>query len=127
MTFRPIAKVVLLAGLSVSAIYPAHAQSAVDGAIGGAVEDATGAIIPKAAVVILNNDTNAEQTLTADDSGFFSAVHLAPGTYTVIIRAEGFEGYKSTKVKVTVGSLTNVAPRLAPDSATETVEVSRTR
>lgn len=124
MTFRPIAKVALLAGLSVSALYPAHAQSAVDGAIGGAVEDATGAIIRKAAVVILNNDTNAEQTLTADDSGFFRAVHLAPGTYTVIIRAEGFEGYKSTKVKVTVGSLTNVAPRLAPGSATETVEVS---
>ena len=113
----------LLSALAAGSM-PALAQSAVDGAIGGTVEDKTGAIVPKANVTIRNNGTNAEQTVAADDSGFFRVIHLQPGLYTVTIVASGFQSYSSSAVDVTVGSLTNLEPRLGPVGSTETVDVT---
>src|SRR5947209_20600545 len=45
------------------------AQSTTDGAIGGTVFDTNGAIVPNAQVVVHNDGTNAEQTVTTDASG----------------------------------------------------------
>ena len=45
-----------------------YGQSAVDGAIGGTVQDPSGLAVPNAKVVIRNNATNAEQTVLSDDS-----------------------------------------------------------
>src|ERR1700744_783212 len=101
-----------------------QAQTAVDGAIGGTVEDKTGAGISGANIVIPNNGTNAEQNITSDAAGFFRANHLQPGTYTVTISAPNFEAFRSEKVDVTVGSLTNVQPSLAPGSSSEVIEVT---
>ena len=111
---------VLAAGLPVSG----WAQSAVDGAIGGTVQDASGASVAGANVVIRNNSTNATQTLTTDNSGFFRAIRLQPGPYTVQVTATGFGGFAAKDVEVTVGSLTTVEPHLAPAGSAETVEVS---
>lgn len=100
-------------------------QSSTDGAIGGTVEDATGAAIPNATVVIHSNTTNSEQTVTSDNSGFFRVVHLEPTTYTVTVSASGFGSYKSNEVIVQVGLLTDVTPKLTSGSAaSETVEVT---
>ncbi|HTD95713.1 MAG TPA: TonB-dependent receptor [Edaphobacter sp.] len=114
----------LLFGVMTLAAGPLLAQSAVDGAIGGTVQDAVGLAIPKATVVIHSNTTNAEQTVVADDSGYFRVIHLQPSTYTVTISAQGFGGYKSTEVTVQVGLLTDVSPNLVVGGTTETVEVS---
>jgi hypothetical protein len=100
------------------------AQSAVDGAIGGTVEDKTGAVVPNAAVTIHSNGTNAEQKVTADGSGFFRVIHLQPGTYTVTVQASGFEAFKTSSVEVTVGSLTTVQPKLSAGAEATTVEVT---
>jgi outer membrane receptor protein involved in Fe transport len=100
------------------------AQSAVDGAIGGTVEDSAGAIIPKATVVIRSNGTNAEQTTISDDSGFFRAIHLQPGEYTVTVSVAGFETFRAPKVVVTVGSLTDPQVKLTVGAETTTVDVT---
>jgi len=101
-----------------------YAQSAVDGAIGGTVQDQSGATIANATVVIHSNATNAEQTVTTDDSGFYRAIHLQPGTYTVTVTASGFESFRSADVTVQVGSLTDPQARLTIGAASSTVEVS---
>jgi hypothetical protein len=101
-----------------------YGQSAVDGAIGGTVQDSSGLAIPKATVTIRNNATNAEQTVVSDDSGFFRAIHLQPSTYTVTVTAAGFESFKSPEVIVQVGLLTDLSPKLPVGSATQTVEVT---
>ncbi|MGH9597843.1 MAG: carboxypeptidase regulatory-like domain-containing protein, partial [Edaphobacter sp.] len=119
MTKAMLFAVVLSMGTGV-----ALAQSAVDGAIGGTVQDPSGLPIPKAKVVIRNNSTNAEQVVVTDDSGFFRAIHLQPTTYTVTIGATGFESYRSPEVIVQVGLLTDVSPKLPIGSATQTVEVT---
>jgi hypothetical protein len=119
-----LTRLTLCAALSVVATGYGRSQSAVDGAIGGTVEDSSSAVIPNAAVTIHFNATNAEQHLTADSSGYFRVIHLTPGTYTVTIAAPGFENFKQENVVVTVGSLTNVQPKLTTGSTTETVDVT---
>jgi hypothetical protein len=99
------------------------AQSTTDGAIGGTVYDSTGAVVAGAQVVIHNNGTNAEQTVKADESGYFRVGSLQPGTYTVSIKHPNFAHYKAERVIVQVGSLTEITPRLAVGGASETIEV----
>jgi hypothetical protein len=108
-------------GMAASA---AMAQSTTQGAISGTVFDATGAAIGKATVTIHNDATNAEQTVTADDSGNFIAPLVEPGTYTVTISASGFGTVTDDNVIVQVGQPTTLEPRLAAGSAAETVTVS---
>lgn len=119
-----LAQLGLYAAVCLGAGTFAHAQSAVDGAIGGTVEDSSSAVIPNAEVTIHFNATNAEQHLAADTSGFFRVIHLTPGVYTVTIGAPGFQTFKQDNVTVTVGSLTDVTPRLTNGATTETVEVT---
>jgi hypothetical protein len=101
-----------------------YAQSTTDGAIGGTVYDTNGAVVANAKIVVRNNGTNAETTITTDGSGFFRANKLQPGTYTVAISQQGFAPYKAEQVIVQVGSVTDLSPRLAIGSSTETVEVT---
>ncbi len=109
----------LCAGLAIQS----HGQSAVDGAIGGTVQDATGSVIPGATISIRSNATNAEQTVISDDQGFFRAIHLQPSTYTVTVTASGFQTFTSPEVIVQVGLLTDLSPKMPVGAATQTVEV----
>jgi hypothetical protein len=119
--FMPFAVLAMLfAGTSVSGV----AQTAVDGAVGGTVTDASGAVIPGAKVVVHSNNTNAEQSATADASGFFRVIHLQPAVYTVTITAPGFKQYSAPNVTVDVGLLTDISPKLPVESANAVVEVS---
>ena len=122
MTFKPAQTLAVL--LSLTAPSFLYAQTAVDGAIGGTIEDRSGAVIPGATVVIHSNATNAEQTLTADTSGFFRAIHLQPGLYTVTISAPGFETFRAPALPVEVGSLSDPHASLTAGSASTTVDVT---
>src|SRR5215472_12505560 len=100
------------------------AQSTTDGAIGGTVFDVSGAVVPGAQVVIHNNGTNAEETTTADPSGYYRVIHLQPGSYTVTVTKQGFGPDKHSNVIVQVGALTENSPKLAVAGTAETVDVT---
>ncbi|MFZ1012119.1 MAG: carboxypeptidase-like regulatory domain-containing protein, partial [Terracidiphilus sp.] len=100
------------------------AQTAVDGAVGGNVLDTTGASVPNATVTVRNTGTNAVQVVSTDNSGYFRALHLQPGTYNVTITAVGFDTYRSLNVTVQVGVLTDVEARLTVGGTTQSVEVT---
>ena len=121
---KAVVRFLLIATLCAGAGSFGYGQSAVDGAIGGTVQDSSGLAIPKATVTIRNNATNAEQTVVTDDSGFFRAIHLQPSTYTVTVTAAGFEGFRSPEVIVQVGQLTDLSPKLPVGSTAQTVEVT---
>ena len=76
----------------------AGAQTSTQGAIGGTVFDTTGAIVSSASITIHNDGTNAELHLTSDDSGYFKAPLLEPGTYTVTVSAPSFGEVRVSKV-----------------------------
>src|SRR5260370_16945537 len=121
---KAVVRLLLVAMLCAGAGYLGYGQSAVDGAIGGTVQDSSGLAIPKATVIIRNNATNAEQTVVTDESGFFRAIHLQPSTYTVTVTAAGFQGFRSPEGIVPVGQLTDLSPKLPVGSATQTVRAS---
>ncbi len=121
---KNVVRFLLIAMLCAGAGSFGYGQSAVDGAIGGTVQDSSGLAIPKATVTIHNNATNAEQVVVTDDSGFFRAIHLQPSTYTVTVTATGFESFKSPEVIVQVGQLTDLSPKLPVGSTAQTVEVT---
>ena len=100
------------------------AQTAVDGAIGGTVTDASGAVVANAAVTVHSNATNAESTLRTDGSGFFRAVHLEPGAYNVSISAPGFENYRSVNTVVQVGQFTTIDAHLQLGASSDVVTVT---
>src|SRR5579859_1968455 len=100
------------------------AQSTTEGAIGGTVYDAAGAVVPNATIVVHNNGTNAEQQATTDTSGYYRVRQLQPATYTVTVNSSGFAPYKAENVIVQVGSLTDISPRLGVAGSAETVSVS---
>jgi hypothetical protein len=58
-----------------------RAQSTTDGAIAGTVTDASGAAVPNASVTVTNKGTNLSQGVATDESGYFRAAKLQPGSY----------------------------------------------
>jgi hypothetical protein len=122
--FKMGLRMALVAVVCAGSITSMRGQSAVDGAIGGTVEDKTGSVISGAKVVIRSNGTNAEQTVVSDGSGFFRAIHLQPGVYTVTVSAPGFDTYRATAITVSVGSLSDPEARLAIGAETTTIEVT---
>ena len=114
----------LFLALACLMVQPMVAQSTTQGAIGGTVFDVTDAVVPKAAVTIRNDGTNAEIHVTADDSGYFNAPLLEPGSYTVTIASPGFSEYRASTVIVQVGQLTDLKPHLTTGASTSVVEVT---
>ncbi len=111
-------------GLSLSWVSTARAQSTTDGAISGTVYDQTGAVVPSATVVVHDNGTNLEQTVTSDAAGFYKSVKLTPAVYTVTFTAKGFEEFIAKEVVVTVGSVTNVSPHMTVGATTQSVTIT---
>jgi outer membrane receptor protein involved in Fe transport len=120
-----ILSVVFLGALScLGIVSTGYAQSTTQGAIGGTVYDATGAVVPGATVTVRNNGTNAERSVTTDTSGNYRITNLQPANYTVTVTAQGFQTYKATDAIVQVGGLTNVSPHLTVGAVATTVEVT---
>ena len=58
------------------------------GTISGTVNDAQG-VVPGATVRITNTDTNTTQELVTNNTGYFEAPLLQPGTYRTVILPSG--------------------------------------
>jgi hypothetical protein len=116
-------KAALFAAVGVLSAGTALAQTMTQGGIAGTVEDATGAAIPGAAILIHNNGNGNDTNLKSGASGEYTAPLLPPGTYIVTFAAAGFSTEKAT-VTVLVNQLTDVNPHLKTGEASQTVEVS---
>ena len=73
------------------------------GTISGTVKDSSGAVLPGAKVVILNEDTGISRTAQADAGGRYSAPSLSLGSYRVTASQEGFQSETRTGFVLTVG------------------------
>ncbi len=99
-------------------------QSAVDGAMRGAVADATGRAVVGGAVEITNESTGTRVRARTGAEGEFLAAQLAPGSYRVVVRAMGFAEAVTAGVPVEVGGVAEVAERLAVGAVAEQVTVT---
>ena len=113
----------LLAGSLVLIPDQASAQL-LQGALDGNVTDSSQAAIVGASVVATNQETQARREIETNSAGGYSLPTLPPGTYTIAVRAPGFQFYTQTGVAVAVNSVTRVDVVLTVGQLTETVSVS---
>ena len=92
------------------------------GNIDGIVRDETGAVIPGASIIVKNQQTGFQRTLTSQDDGSFSAPLLASGEYEIRVEAKGFRSLIRPAI-VAVGSTTTAIMEMQVGSTTEVVTV----
>lgn len=93
---------VLLFALVLLLIKPLKAQT-VAGSILGTAVDQSGAVVPGANVVLTFTATSAVRTATADGNGLFHFPNLSPGTYNIVISAQGFKQSSTTNIELGQG------------------------
>ena len=114
----------LLLGLAaLVAVVPCSAQE-VTGAIVGVVRDATGSVIPGAAVEVQNEETNAVYTGSASPQGFYSFRGLPVGIYMLRVESPGFRRHEVTDIQTQVNEASRVDVTMEVGAVTETVEVA---
>jgi len=120
--FRRIAIAMLLAAVATP---PAMLRAQVGTAtVSGTVQDATGAIIPGAAVTLKNDANGDTRTQKSDGSGFFSFQDLPASTYELSVSAPGFANLQRRNIALHIGdSLAVPALRLAVAGVQQTTTV----
>ncbi len=93
------------------------------GEITGEVRDASGGVIPGAAVTAVNQATNAIRTAVSNNAGVYSFPALQPGTYVVKVELQGFHTATGT-VSLQVQQTARLNFTLEVGEISETVQVS---
>ena len=78
----------------------ASASAQFNASLSGTVQDVTQAVIPGASVTLINDDTQATQTVISGATGTYQFNKLPPGSYTVKVVAKGFEQNMTSNVSV---------------------------
>jgi hypothetical protein len=112
-----ILNLILALALSV----PVFAQQ--NGSLSGQVQDSLGAVVVGATVTVVAAD-GKEKTTTSNQRGEFSMSGLAPGKYTVKVKAAKFALYENAEVEVTVATRTELTVPLTVEAMEEQVDVS---
>ena len=90
----------------------------------GTVRDNSGAVVPKADVTLLNQDTGIQAKTSTDDNGSYNFFNVRVGRYTITVEASGFTKFTTTDVAVNVNARQRVDAALQIGAITESVEVS---
>lgn len=92
--------------------------------IRGRVTDSTGAVIPKAKVLVHNEKTGVDKTTVSTGSGDYSVPFLDPGIYDVRVEAERFQSVNKTSLSLATDQTLAVNFLLQPGNVTQTVSVN---
>jgi len=93
------------------------------GSVTGVVQDATGAAVPKANVVLVQVGTDVTRAAVSDTNGAFNFVSLAPATYEVSAEAGGF-AKTVERIILDTNQTLSVTLSLSLKSVTSSVEVT---
>src|SRR6187431_2120905 len=89
----------------------------------GTVRDASGSVVPKAAVTLTNQDTNIQAKTTTDENGNYQFFNVRVGRYTVTVEQTGFAKSSATDIVVNVNARQRVDVALKVGTVAESVEV----
>jgi len=107
------------------ATFMAHAQGVgTSGEITGTVTDASGAVLPKATVNVVDTQTGLKRTAVTNSTGQFRAAGLSPATYDVSAELPSFATEIRRGVTVAVGQTVISDFQLKPSQVATVVEVT---
>src|SRR5208283_4779612 len=92
------------------------------GSLLGEVQDASGARIKSAQVVVTATGSSVTRQVTTDSRGQFRVSDLLPGNYHVVVNSKGF-AEASSDVTVLVSNVRDLLVTLRPAAVQETVSV----
>src|SRR5262249_4734034 len=92
--------------------------------IRGLVRDPNGAVVPNAAIKVMDNATGVEQTTVSSSNGGFLFPNLQFGTYRLTATAPGFKTAIIASVVVESGRTTDLSVDLEVGTTSETVQVT---
>ena len=92
------------------------------GTLRGDVQDPSGGRVPSATIVVQALGSSLQRETKSDDHGEFRLSELLPGTYHVVVDAEGFAEAQAN-VAVIVSSVRGITVTMHPASVQETVNV----
>jgi len=98
--------------------------SRVAGAVQGSVVDQTGGTVAAATVALRNQGTNQTRTMVSNGEGLFRAGELPVGQYELRVESSGFSPYVNNAIVVSVGTVVQIAVRLAPATVQQQITVS---
>src|SRR6202451_212638 len=75
------------------------------GALGGRVTDQSGAVVPRASVVVRNLQTGVTQSAESNHTGLYQFPVLTPGFYSIAASLKGFRDAEGV-VQVRIGNTT---------------------
>jgi hypothetical protein len=113
--FTKLVSAVLLA---VSTAFTQTAQ------ITGRVTDESGAVIPGAAIIVVNVATGQDRHASTNQDGYFTVPLLLPGEYKVMVEQKGFKPIARSGVVLEVDQRAELNFVLQVGSVTEQIEVS---
>jgi hypothetical protein len=103
---------------------PALATPVTTAILRGHVADPTGALIPGAQITVLNSAGSTVAKATADPTGAYQTLGLAPGSYFVHVVCEGFAPFQSPAITLTAGQVKRVDVAMAIEVAQQNVVVT---
>lgn len=109
--------VFLALALSISAFAQAN------GSLAGQIQDTLGAAVVGASVTVVAAD-GKEKITTSNQRGEFSMNGLAPGKYTVKVKATKFALYENTEVEIVSGQKAELTVPLTVEAVAENVDVN---
>jgi outer membrane receptor protein involved in Fe transport len=104
-------------------VQPLLAQETTGG-LQGTVKDTSGAVVPRAKVVLTGTTMLGSKELITDSSGYYHFANLPPGAYTMSVTAEGFKTFKQEGIVIQAGHLPTVDLTLQIGATATTVEVT---
>lgn len=94
------------------------------GSIYGSVTDSTGGAVPGAKVAVTNVETGAVSHVQTNDSGYYEALLLLPGSYEVSAEVAGFKKAVRKGINLSIGSRAQADIKLEIGAVTESVTVT---
>src|SRR5258708_2651793 len=91
--------------------------------LSGTVEDQNGAVVPGAAVTVVNVATGFQRKTVTNESGTFSVPLLPPTTYAVRVQRDGFAPVEIKNVTLNVGDQKSLQIQLKAGDVNATVQV----
>ncbi len=71
--------------------------------VAGVVTDLTGAAVSSAQITLTNTDSGVVRTVSAQESGEYRFTSVAPGNYSVTVKAQGFTPVTITGLTINLG------------------------
>ena len=126
LVLAQLPRLLLSAGFLLALSSGVFAQSIGSATLRGTIKDANGAVIPNAAVSVVNEATKDERKAQSSDVGSFVFSALNPGVYTLKAERAGFKSIVQKGVILSPGDVRGLDLVLPAGAPSDTVTISAT-